>query len=220
MPFGDLFKSKKEREREARREERKAKRTASRDLERSLDSLKSKIKEIRTKKDKDWEQAKQYMKSGQKAAANRLLKTCRAGELLASKLERKAWFWEQKAINLETGVADKTLALGMQELAKLNQIDPEQIDEALMDVQDVLDEQVDVDRMIDREYNKEMEGLAEEEAVDVASLEDMEKELLDEVAVEIGDDSITETENMEKETGEENIGELRDRLKDLLEDEE
>lgn len=223
MALGDLFKSKKDREREARREERKAKRSASRQLERSLDGLKGKIKDIRTKKDKDWAQAKDFMKAGQKGAASRLLKSCRASELLASKLERKAWFWEQRAISLEAGATDKEMALGLQELAQLMQIDPEQIDEAMVDVQEVLDEQTDVDRLVEKEYAKEMEGLAEQEAVDVASLEEMEKELYDEVAAEIGSESLTDgamTEAEKSETKEEQIGTLRERLKQVLEEDE
>lgn len=219
MALDDLFKSKKQREREIRREKHKSERMASRELTSKLAKLKDKIKEIRDKKDKDWAKAKEYMKSGQKAAASRLLKSCRATELLASKLERKAWFWEQKGTNVEVGGVDKGIAEALRSLAEINQSDPEEMEEVLVDIEDVLGEQADIDRMVDSEYQKEMEGLAEEEAVDVASLEEMEKELADEVAAEIEDQSIAEPGEAETVDGE-RIGTLRERLKDLLEDEE
>lgn len=213
MAFGDLFKSKKQRE----REERKQKRRATRRVDNALDDIRRRIGELRKKRDADWAAARGYLKDGQKSAAARSVKACRATEMLMNRLDRKAWLWEQKVTNLGAAETDTEMAAALQEMVALAKIDPDTIQDTLDNVNFALDEQSDVDKVLDREYAREMEGVESEMTDQVPSLEDMEKMLEDEVAAEIGSGRAeAQTQKQADVSGE--IEEGRRRLKDLMEE--
>ena len=219
MALGDLFKSKKQRQ----REERKKRRRASRQVRTSLDGIHSRVEELKKKRDKDWAEARNYLKDGQKNAAARCLKACRATEILMARMERKAWIWEQKVVNLEASEADVQMAGALQEMNDLMNIDPDAIADTLDDVNDSLAEQGDVDKIMEAEYEKEMDGVMTESSDSLLSLDEMEKMLEDEVAAEIGPIAGSKTREVDVETEtdtdvSDKISEGRKRLKGLMEE--
>ncbi|MGC9217454.1 hypothetical protein, partial [Acidithiobacillus sp.] len=90
MALGDLFKSRQEREKESN----KARRKAFRQAEGAVDVVKDRIAKVKQDRDKSWAEARRYLKDGQKSASQRCLQTCRAAELMISKLEMKRWVFE------------------------------------------------------------------------------------------------------------------------------
>lgn len=214
MGFGDLFKSKKEREKEHNRQRRKAFRQA----ESAVDAVKDRAKKLKKERDKSWMEARQYLKDGQKAAAQRCLQSCRANEMMISKLDQKQWVFEQLLTKLELAKTDQDFSQSLAAINAVIEIDPEQVADVLDEVQDKLGEQVDTDRIWEGMYDKEMEGVAEKMTDVIPSLEDMEAQLADEVAAEIGETRpASEGAGRAEGTIKEQIGEGRRRLKDLLE---
>ena len=213
MGFGDLFKSKKEREKERNRQRRKAFRQA----ESAVDAVKDRAKKLKKERDKSWMEARQYLKDGQKAA-QRCLQSCRANEMMISKLDQKQWVFEQLLTKLELAKTDQDFSQSLSAINAVIEIDPEQVADVLDEVQDKLGEQVDTDKIWEGMYDKEMEGVAEKMTDVIPSLEDMEAQLADEVAAEIGE-TRPASENAARTEGtiKEQIGEGRRRLKDLLE---
>jgi len=224
MALGDLFKSKKDRDREAQRAQRREVRQGNRKVQKTLRELGDKVKKIRAKRDADWEKAKEYLRSGQKAQAQNLLQSCRAKEVLASKLEKKADFWENRHTKMSASQTDSEMAAAMKDLATLNNVDPDRIEDSMMTMDEMFDDQVDVDDIVDRAHEKDMEDISVQETDVVPSIEDMVAELESEVAVDITSDSIAQTDGEATETvdgtTQDRIGSLRDRLKQVLEEDE
>lgn len=218
MALGDLFKSKKERE----REEAKKRRKAFREAENAVDVVKDRVAKLKKDRDKSWSEARLYLKDGQKAAAQRGLQSCRASEMLMSKLEMKRWVFEQLLSKLELAKSDQDFAQALGAINTVVQIDPEAVADVLDEVQDKLGEQVDTEKIWSNVYGKEMEGVENQMTDVIPSIEDMEKQLQDEVAADLGSsrpNRVTE----ESETGssvKQQIGQGRKRLKDLLDGEE
>lgn len=216
MALGDLFKSKHDRV----REESKKRRKAFREAESAVDVVKDRIGKLKRDRDKAWGEARQYLKDGQKAAAQRCLQTCRASEMLMSKLEMKRWVFEQLLSKLELAKSDQDFTQALGAINTVVKIDPEAVADVLDEVQDKLGEQVDTDKIWQNVYGKEMEGV-ENQMVDVIpTIEDMEKQLQDEVAAEIGGSHpVKSKESVDADSRiKKQIGEGRKRLKDLLED--
>ncbi len=86
MGIGDLFKSKKEREKEVRKQRRKA----FRDAESAVDAVKDRVRGMKSERDKAWAEARQYLKDGNKAAAQRSLQGVRANEVMMTNWKRNA----------------------------------------------------------------------------------------------------------------------------------
>jgi len=215
MPLGDLFKSKKERE----REETKKRRKAFRDAENAVDVVKDRINKLKKDRDKSWGEARQYLKDGQKAAAQRCLQSCRASEMLMAKLEMKRWVFEQLLSKLELAKSDQDFAQSLSAINAVVKIDPEAVADVLDEVQDKLGEQVDTDKIWEKMYGKEMEGVQTQMEDVIPSIEDMEKQLEDEVAADLGGSRSKKSDLQETEGGvKRQIGEGRKRLKDLLRD--
>jgi len=215
MGLGDLFKSKKERE----RDEAKKRRKAFREAENAVDVVKDRIGKLKKDRDKSWGEARQYLKDGQKAAAQRQLQTCRASEVLIGKLEMKRWTFEQLLSQLELAKSDQDFSQALQAINTVVQIDPEAVADVLDEVQDKLGEQVDTDKIWEKVYGKEMEGVETQLTDVIPSIEDMEKQLQDEVAADLGgSQAIKEAEEGEASPSvKQKIGEGRKRLKDLME---
>ena len=60
-----------------RKQDRRDRRHAFRDAENALDNVKDRIKQMHREAGKQWEEARQSLKAGQKAAATRLLTSYR-----------------------------------------------------------------------------------------------------------------------------------------------
>ena len=77
MGWNDLFKSGEA----IRKENEKRRRKAIRDAERAIDCVKDKIADLKLERDKAWNEARAYLRDGQKAAAQRCLQTVQANEI-------------------------------------------------------------------------------------------------------------------------------------------
>jgi len=215
MALGDLFKSKKERERNKAKKRRKA----FREAENAVDVVKDRVGKLKKDRDKAWGEAREYLKDGQKAAAQRCLQTCRASEMLMAKLDMKRWVFEQLLSKMELAKSDQDFAQALSAINTVVQIDPEAVADVMDEVQDKLGEQVDADKVWEKMYGKEMAGVETQMTDVIPSIEDMEKQLQDEVAAELGSSrpiKVTEGEEAEPSVKQQ-IGEGRKRLKDLLE---
>ena len=215
MALGDLFKSKKDRE----RDESKKRRKAFREAENAVDVVKYRITKLKKDRDKAWGEARGYLKDGQKAAAQRGLQACRASEMLMAKLEMKRWVFEQLLSKLELAKSDQDFTQALSAINTVVKIDPEAVVDVLDEVQDKLGEQVDTDKIWENVYGKEMEGVETQMTDVIPSIEDMEKQLEDEVAADLGGPrKVKTTEEGEADPSvKKQIGEGRKRLKDLLE---
>lgn len=216
MALGDLFKSKKERE----RDDAKKRRKAFREAENAVDVVKDRIKKLKADRDKSWNEARGYLKDGQKAAAQRCLQTVRASEIMMGKLEMKRWVFEQLLTKLELAKTDQDFSQALNSINTVVQIDPEAVADVLGEVEDKLGEQVDTDKVWEKMYGKEMQGAETQMADVIPSTEDMLKQLTDEVAEEIGAASPSKTKRKTEPKGgvKEQIGEARSRLRKLMEE--
>jgi hypothetical protein len=217
MAINDLFKSKQEREREANKKRRKA----FREAEGAVDAVKDRVNKLKKERDVSWSDARRYMKDGQKAAAQRCLQSVRASEVMMAKLEVKRWTFEQLLTKLDLAKTDNEFATALQAINTVVKIDPDQVADVLGEVEDKLGDQVDTDKIWEKAYGKEMEGVQSQMTDTVPSVEDMMKDLEDEAAEDIGGERTSgEKTSRSKDTSvKQDIGEGRRRLKDLLEGE-
>jgi hypothetical protein len=217
MAISDIFKSKQEREREQERKRRKA----FREAEKAVDVVKDRIVKLKKDRDKAWTEARQYLKDGQKGAAQRNLQTVRASEVMMGKLEMKRWVFEQLLTKLELAKTDQDFSQALSAINTVVKIDPETVADVLDEVQDKLGEQVDTDKIWEKMHDKEMEGVETQMTDTIPSTEDMMKQLTDEVAADLGSSrtaKATESDEVEPSL-KQRIGEGRRRLKDLMEGE-
>ncbi len=218
MAIEDLFKSRKQRQQEEALAKAKAQRKAFRDAEHAVDLVKDRIAKLKKEREKAWVEAKQYLKDGQKAAAQRSLQTCRASEMLMSKLEMKRWVFEQLISKLELAKSDQDFSEALKAINTVINIDPDKVADVLDEVQDKLGDQIDTDKIWEKVYGKEMEGVQSEMTDAIPSIEEMESQLQDEVVAELGSpskQSVTD-ESVAGSSVKAQIGEGRKRLKDLL----
>ena len=215
MALGDLFKSKKDREKELRKQRRKA----FRDAENAISTVNDRVESTKADRDKAWAEARQYLKAGQKGAAQRSLQTVRANELIIDQLEKKNWVFKRLTTKLELARTDQEFSQSLAAINVVVQIDPEAVADVLDDVQDKLGEQGDVDKIWSKMYDSEMAGV-EKVSDTIPSVEEMMADLEDEVVADVRGskvaDSVSETSGGSKIS--EDIGEGRKRLNDLLEE--
>ncbi|HNT86626.1 MAG TPA: hypothetical protein PKL84_02075, partial [Candidatus Hydrogenedentes bacterium] len=107
----------------------------------------------------------------------------------------------------------------LQSLDAVIAIDPERVEDVLGAVEDKLGEQVDLDKIWERAYGKEMAGVETKMTDVVPSLDEMEKLLEDEVAADIGERTGARKATEAEGGLAEKIGEGRARLRRLMEDE-
>lgn len=207
----NLFKSTKQKEREKTRERRQATRRA----EMALDDVKLKLKELDRDGKKAWERAREALQSGRKAAAQRELTAYRAKQVLASKIDQKRFVFEQKLTDMEMAKTDAAFTEALRTLATVVDIDPEKVDDVLREVDMKSREQGEVDRVWQKEYRQQMEGIQEGLEDFVPSIDDLSKQLEDEVAEEVGS---RESDAGEHELGDQ-ISEGRQRVENLLDKE-
>lgn len=177
-----LFKSKQEREKESRKEKRQAFRKA----ENAIDDVKERIKDLQRGAKKQWEQAREALKGGQKAAASRQLTSYRAAQVLMTKLEQKRWVFEQYVAKMQVASSDAEFATALDALNKVTAIDPDKVSDVFAESQDLLGEQLDADRFWNKLYEKEMDGAGAALEDYIPSLEELSGQLEAEAAAEIG----------------------------------
>jgi hypothetical protein len=180
MAIGDLFKSKKERE----LEEKSKRRKAFREAENAVDAVKDRVKKLKSERDKSWMEARTYLKDGQKGAAQRLLQSVRANELMMSKLETKRWVFEQLLTKLEMAKTDQEFAGAMGAINEVVKIDPDAVADVMGEVEDKLGDQLDTDKIWEKLHEKEMDGVANQATDRVPTMDQMLKDLEDEVSAE------------------------------------
>lgn len=185
--MSNLFKSRAQREKEARREQRRAFRQA----ENAIEDVKDRIKQMAREAEKQWAQAREALKSGQKAAAQRLLVSYRAHQVLIMKLEQKRWVFEQYFTKLQAARSDQQFSDALAAINKVVNIDPEKVADVFEASQDMLGEQVDTDRFWQRLYEKETEGASGALEDHIPSLDDLSRQLEAEASAEIGGTSET-----------------------------
>lgn len=178
----NLFKSKKERERDERRDRRHAFRQA----ENAIDDVKDRVKSMEKESKKQWDTAREALKSGQKAAAQRALTSYRASQVLSTKLEQKRWVFEQYMTKMQAAQTDNQFAAALGALNQVIKIDPERVADVFDSAQDILGEQVDADRFWDKLYGKEMEGATGALEDHIPSMAELSGQLEQEVAAEVG----------------------------------
>ncbi len=177
-----LFKSKQERAREDRRTQRQAFRQA----EKAIDDVKDRVKQMAKDSKKQWDQAREAAKGGEKAAAQRLLIGYRANQVLMTKLEQKRWVFEQYFTKLQAAQTDQQFTTALAAINKVVNIDPEKVTDVFEASQDLLGEQVDTDRFWAKLYDKETEGASGALEDHIPSLEDLSRQLESEAGAEIG----------------------------------
>ena len=207
--LNDLFKS----EEEIRKENEKRRRKAIRDAERAIGCVKDKIADLKLERDKAWNEARAYLRDGQKAAAQRCLQTVQANENMMGKLERKCWVSNLYITKLQMAKADQDIAAAMENLSAVLNIDPDKISDVLIDVNDSLSEQSEIDKMWDKQYAAEMNGIAKVDSI--PSIEDMMSNLEKEVVADVSGGKIQTSANTQSSIAEE-IGTGRRKLKDLI----
>jgi len=208
--MGKLFKSKKQRKREARREHRRA----FREAENRVEDVKDRIKQMQREADKQWEEARGAMKAGQKATAQRLLKSYRGAQVLMAKLEQKRWVFEQYLTKMQVAGTDQEFAGALEMINKVVEINPERVEDVFDEASDILGEQVDSDRFWSRLYDREMDGAEGQLEDHIPDMGDLEKQLSDEAAVEVGGSAaerIGGTLDEREESGKERIKNLLDK---------
>lgn len=180
--MSNLFKSKKQRE----RDERKERRHAFRQAENAVEDVKDRIRSMEKDAKKQWDQARDALKAGQKAVAQRLLTSYRASQVLQTKLEQKRWVFEQYLTKMQAADSDNAFAAALGAINKVIKIDPERVADVFDEATDLLGEQMDTDRFWGRLYEKEMDGASGALEDHIPSLADLAKQLESEAAAEIG----------------------------------
>ena len=173
-----FFRTKKEKEREERRERRHAMRRA----ENAAEGVEERIRQLEKESEADWERAKEATKEGKKAAAQRALTSYRAAQVLATKLEQKKWVFKQVLTKLEAAGSDAEFAKALAAVNRVTEINPEMVEDVFEEAGDLLGEAGDADRFWAKLYGKEAAGAAGALEDRIPSMEELEKNLEEEVA--------------------------------------
>jgi hypothetical protein len=176
-----FIKTKKEKAREARKDRRRAYRQA----ENAVQDVKDRIKRMEKDAGAEWQKARDALKEGRQAAAQRALTGYRAAQVLMTKLEQKRWVFEQYLMKMETAGTDAEFATALAAVNKVTDINPETVEDVFDTAGELLGEQQDADRFWSTLYDKEMEGAAGTMQDHIPSMEELNKALEQEVATEI-----------------------------------
>ncbi len=169
-----------------RRAKRRERRHAFRDAENAIDSVKDRQKELEREAKKRWAEAREALKSGEKAAAQRALVSYRASQALIIKLEQKRWVFEQYYTKMQVADSDTQFSSALGAMTKVMDIDPEKVADVFDAANEALDAQVDTDKFWEKMYNKEMEGATGALEDHIPSMDDLGAQLEQEVAAEVG----------------------------------
>lgn len=176
-----FFKTRKEKERAERREKRHALRKA----EGAIDEVSERIKRMEKDAEAEWERAKEAAREGKQAAAQRALTSYRAAQVLVTKLEQKKWVFKQVLMKLETAGTDAEFAKALGMVNKVTNINPEMVEDVFDEAGELLSEAGDTDKFWAQMYGKEVEGSTGALQDHIPSMEELEKNLQEEVAGKI-----------------------------------
>jgi antitoxin component HigA of HigAB toxin-antitoxin module len=87
---------------------------------------------------------------------------------------------------MQAAQTDNDFAAALGAINKVVKIDPERVEDVFDTAQDILGEQVDADRFWDKLYGKEMEGATGALEDHIPTMEDLSRQLEQEVAAEVG----------------------------------
>lgn len=177
-----FIKTKKEKERAVRKERRRAYRQA----ENAVQDVKDRIKRMEKDAGADWQKAREALKEGRQAAAQRALTGYRAAQVLMTKLEQKRWVFEQYLMKMETAGTDAEFATALAAVNKVTEINPERVEDVFDTAGELLGEQQDADRFWSALYDKEMEGASGNLEDRIPSMDELSRALEQEAAAEIG----------------------------------
>ena len=192
-----FIKTKKEKAREVRKDRRRAFRQA----ENAVQDVKDRIKRMEKDADADWQKARDALKEGKQAAAQRALTSYRAAQVLTTKLEQKRWVFEQYLMKMETAGTDAEFANALAAVNKVTDINPERVEDVFDTAGELLGEQQDADRFWSSLYDKEMEGATGNMQDHIPSMEELTKTLEQEVSVDISGSSEKTASDMERRIG-------------------
>ncbi len=169
-----------------KRAQRRDRRHAFRDAEKAVDSVKDRQAELEREAKTHWEAARNALKNGEKAAAQRALTSYRASQTLVIKLEQKRWIFEQYLTKLQVAESDTQFAEAMAAINNVIKIDPERVADVFETAQDTLGEQLDSEKFWGKLYDKEIAGAAGAMEDKIPTMEELDKQLEEEVAADIG----------------------------------
>ncbi|MEX0321477.1 MAG: hypothetical protein AB3N63_04920 [Puniceicoccaceae bacterium] len=179
-----LFRSKKQRERDARKERRRAFRQA----ENAIDDVKERVRRLEKDASREWEAAKVAAQKGEEAAVNRALTSYRGKQVILTQLQRKQWVFEQTLVKLEVSGTDAEFASALELLNKTLEVDPERLAESFEESSEILSEQKDAERLWERMYQKELDGVEGELTERVPEMNTLKSKLLSEATKDGGSD--------------------------------
>lgn len=196
-----------------RKQKRRDRRRAFRQAENAVDDVKDRIKELDREAKKQWEKARNETKAGQKAAAQRLLTSYRAAQIHMTKLEQKRWVFEQYVTKMKMAQTDVEFSNALKIINKVTEINPEEVVDIFESAQDKLGEQLDADRFWEKLYDKEMEGATGTLEDYIPPVEELDRQLQEEAAAEVGGGTKEAAGALEDQ-----IGKGQERIKNLLDD--
>lgn len=179
-----LFRTNKQREKDARKERRRAFRQA----ENAIDEVKERMRRLEREAGKEWETAKAATAKGEEAAVNRTLTAYRGKQVILTQLQRKQWVFEQTLTKLEVSGSDAEFASALELLNKTIAVDPEKLAQGFEGSADILSEQKDAERLWERLYQKELDGVDGELSERIPEMSELRNQLLSEASGEGSDD--------------------------------
>lgn len=179
-----LFRTNKQREKDARKERRRAFRQA----ENAIDEVKERMRRLEREAGKEWETAKAATAKGEEAAVNRTLTAYRGKQVILTQLQRKQWVFEQTLTKLEVSGSDAEFASALELLNKTIAVDPEKLAQGFEGSADILSEQKDAERLWERLYQKELDGVDGELSERIPEMNELRNQLLSEASGEGSDD--------------------------------
>jgi len=163
--------------------QKKRRRKALREAENAIDLVKDRCASLKAERDAKWAEARECVKHGQKAAAQRALNVVRFNDVLLIQLDQKRWVFENIITKMESAETDVSFAEALGTLLKVNTVDPDRIAEVLDEAAGKTDELAEVNKIWNKEYGKQMNGIAASEAV--AGIDEMLAAVTKEAAAEI-----------------------------------
>lgn len=200
MAISDLFKSTEQRELEKKRELRKKQHEA----ERGIDNMGDRIKELEKQKSAIWGKAIQATKAGQKTEAARLVQQFKALGVQISRIDKQRIVAQSRLTSVATAGDIGAVTGIIADLAKGQNIDATLIEGNLDQINEVSDDIRDVNQVIDKAYEKDMDRVAAEaeqvnaETADAELMAALEREAAAEVSggkvvINVGKESAVET---------------------------
>ena len=170
MALFNCFKSAKELENEKRREAHHNERL----VEQALDNYDFQIAKLIKQRDAVWSQARELLKSGRRADAQRTLIYFKRYDLSISKLENQKAYLTDKVIQISsTGNAAAALAY-IRKMAASQNINPETLAENIEEMDIITQDIADTDKQMTNAFNRDLSHMAKEEASAGIQYEDAE----------------------------------------------